>query len=102
MFIFLKILAPGLSEETRSDAKAELATFISSVLHELSIEVEGLDIGNVFTGSVGAVGRGWAGLPLCFAGCSLVLVCCGPQRLSMQDECAKYARILTSRRGTPV
>lgn len=70
--------------------RARLRSFMSSVLYEMSAEVEGLDIGNVFTGAVGAVGRGWAGLPLCFAGRSLVMVCCGPQRPSMQDECANF------------
>ena len=54
-YIFLKILAPGLSGESTlalSDAKAELASFMSSVLYELSAEVEGLDIGNVLTGAM--------------------------------------------------
>ena len=47
-----EVIMNGDAEENPSDAKAELATFMSSVLYELSAEVEGLDIGNLFTGAM--------------------------------------------------
>lgn len=51
-YVFLKILAPGLSEAFPLDAKPALSDYMSTALKELSAPVEGLSIGGVATGSM--------------------------------------------------
>ena len=51
-YVFLKILAPGLSESFPEDAKLELSAYMAASLYGLSAEVDGLSIGTVASGSM--------------------------------------------------